>query len=79
MTGWLTGGRYFYGVDSIRLIDRRIEGIGFLAMHWLEDCAGPGWCGGSDVSGDGVDDFRYFVMVEGWLEEDLTECLDWIE
>jgi len=69
VTGRLMDGRNFYGVDSIRVIDRRMEGVGVLAMYWLEDCAGPGWCEGSDVNGDGVVDFRDFVLVEGCCVE----------
>jgi len=69
VTGRLMNGRYFYGVDSIRVIDRRMEGVAVLAMHWLEDCAGPGWCEGSDVNEDGVVDFADFVLVEGCCVE----------
>jgi len=67
VTGRLMDGRYFYGVDSIRVIDRRMERVGVLAMYWLANCAGPGWCEGSDVNGDGVVDFADFVLVEGCL------------
>ena len=63
----------FYGVDSIRVIDRRLELIGALAMHWLEDCAGPDWCDGSDVDEDGVVNFRDFALVEGFCVEVISE------
>ena len=45
------------------------EGVAVLAMHWLENCARPGWCEGSDINEDGVVDFRDFVLVEGCCVE----------
>ncbi len=66
-------GQCFYGVDSIRVIDRRLELIGALAMHWLEDCEGPDWCEGSDVDEDGVVNFRDFALVEGFCVDMLSE------
>jgi hypothetical protein len=66
-------GQCFYGVDSVRVIDRRLELIEALAMHWLEDCAGPDWCEGSDVDGDGVVNLRDFALVEGFCVEMISE------
>ena len=63
----------FYGVDSIKVIDKRLELIEALAMHWLEDCAGPDWCEGSDVDKDGVVNFRDFALAEGFCVEVISE------
>jgi hypothetical protein len=66
-------GQCFYGVDSIRVIDKRLELIEALATHWLEDCAGPDWCEGSDVDEDGVVNFRDFALAEGFCVEVISE------
>ena len=67
--GLIVAGQCYYGVDSVRVIDRRMEGVAVLAMHWLEDCEKPGWCEGSDENEDGAVDFADFVLVEGCCVE----------
>jgi len=40
------------------------------AGQWLNSCAGPGWCGGSDMNEDGtVDMIDYAVLAYDWLIE----------
>jgi hypothetical protein len=66
-------GQCFYGTDTVRVIDKRLELIGSLAMYWLEDCAGPDWCDGSDVNADGVVNLHDFALVERFCVEVIGE------
>jgi hypothetical protein len=66
-------GQCFYGTDTVRVIDKRLELIGSLAMYWLEDCAGPEWCDGSDVNADGVVNLHDFALVERFCVEVISE------
>ena len=67
--GRLRSGQYFYGRDSVKVIDRRMERVGLMAMYWLEHCSGPDYCGGFDVNEDGVVNFADFAQVGGCCVE----------
>ncbi|TFG46026.1 MAG: hypothetical protein E4H40_07700 [Candidatus Brocadiia bacterium] len=72
--GKLANGHCFAGVDSIRVIDRRVEKLGELSSRWLEqNCRPPGWCGGSDLNADGRVDFIDFALLDELFVEIRVE------
>jgi hypothetical protein len=71
--GRLRSGQYFYGRDSVKVIDRRMERVGLMAMYWLEHCSGPDYCGGFDSNEDGVVNFADFAQVGGCCEVIIEE------
>jgi hypothetical protein len=65
VVGFLTDGRRFSGTDTVRILDKTMERLATLALHWLQaGCGAPDWCGGSDINGSSVVDFRDFAGVE---------------
>jgi len=70
VTGSLTNGQQFYGVDTIVVIGSRFENLAALSSHWLQaDCNGPDWCGGLDLDRRHQVDFKDFgLMALHWLE-----------
>ena len=62
--GWLTSGRRFYGTDTIRIVNSVLERLGGLASYWLEsDCNELDRCGGFDIDGDGIVNFRDVALL----------------
>ncbi|MHC4360058.1 MAG: right-handed parallel beta-helix repeat-containing protein [Planctomycetota bacterium] len=51
-----------------------LEDIAFLASHWLESCVFPGWCGGSDISWDGIVNFMDYALLFETYEKGDTEA-----
>jgi hypothetical protein len=66
-------GQCFYGTDTVRVIDKRLEVIEALGMYWLEACAGPQWCDGSDINADGVVNLHDFALAERYCVEVISE------
>ena len=70
--GTLTTGQDFYGIDTIRIIDKSLERIAFLSSRWLNSgCRKPDWCDGSDLNQDSIVnlvDFAFFAKY--WLLEE---------
>jgi len=63
--GSLADCRRFYGMDTIKTLDKTAEYLVGLASYWLEhDCQKPDWCGGFDITQDGVVNFLDFVRTE---------------
>ncbi|MHC4867960.1 MAG: hypothetical protein ACYTEX_28140, partial [Planctomycetota bacterium] len=55
--GFFTDGRRFSGTDTIRILDKTLERLATLGLHWLESgCGAPDWCGGSDINRDSAVD-----------------------
>ncbi|MHC4659374.1 MAG: choice-of-anchor Q domain-containing protein, partial [Planctomycetota bacterium] len=69
-----TGGQYFYGTDSIKIINKTWEHLAGFASHWLQtDCGPPDWCGGFDLDQDGKVNFRDFALFDACCIEIITE------
>jgi len=68
--GFFTNGQYFYGTDTIKIIDKTLEHLAILSSHWLEsDCSGPDWCDGADIDQDSVVNFNDFASLSSeWLQ-----------
>jgi len=72
--GLLTSGQYFYGTDTIKIINKTFEYLGVLASHWLEaGCGAPDWCGGVDLDHSFVVDFVDFAMFDGCCIEVIRQ------
>jgi len=64
--GLLGDCRYFYGTDTIKIINCNLTHLVGLASYWLEtDCAKPDWCSGFDLNQDSVVDFADFALLSG--------------
>ena len=62
--GSFTSGQYFYGIDTIKIIDNSLEYLGFLSSHWLEGgCTAPDWCEGADIDQDSEVNFNDFAFM----------------
>jgi hypothetical protein len=70
--GFLTNGQYFYGTDTIKIIDNIFEYLAFLSSQWLRaDCSKPDWCQGADIDQDSVVNlYDYAIIAEQWMEEE---------
>ncbi|MBA7641265.1 hypothetical protein ES703_48941 [subsurface metagenome] len=74
VVGLLTSGQYFYGTDTIKIINKSLEYLGVLASHWLEGgCGAPDWCGGVDLDHNSVVDFVDFAMFDGCCIEVIRQ------
>ena len=73
--GLLTNGYYFYGTDTIKIIDNIFEHLAFLSSQWLrEDCSKPDWCQDADIDQDSVVNLYDFAfMAYQWLEDNLAQ------
>ena len=72
--GLLTSGQYFYGTDTIKIINKTFEYLGVLASHWLEaGCGAPDWCGGGDLDHSSVVDFVDFAIFDGCCIEVIRQ------
>jgi hypothetical protein len=74
--GLLTGtsGQYFYGTDSIKIINKMWEHLAGLASHWPEaGCGEPDWCGGAGLNQDSVVNLLDFALFDGCCIEIITE------
>jgi parallel beta-helix repeat protein len=72
--GLLNSGQNFYGTDTIRIIDKSLEYVAVLAVHWLEaDCGKTDWCSGADLDQDTVVDFVDFALFDGCCIEVIEE------
>jgi len=70
--GSLADCRRFYGMGTIKTLDKTAEYLAGLASYWLEqDCQNPDWCGGFDITGDGVVNFLDFVRIQSCCLEVL--------
>jgi len=64
--GTLTSGQYFYGTDTVRILDKTFEALALLSSHWLDsDCGKPDWCSGFDLDQDSVVNFVDFALFDG--------------
>jgi parallel beta-helix repeat protein len=62
--GFFTDGRRFSGTDTIRILDKTMERLATLALHWLQPgCGAPDWCGGSDMNRDSVVNLLDFTQL----------------
>ncbi|NIP50953.1 MAG: hypothetical protein GWN67_03145, partial [Phycisphaerae bacterium] len=70
--GFLTNSQYFYGTDTIKIIDNIFEYLAFLSSQWLgADCSKLDWCQGADIDQDSVVNlYDYATIVEQWMEEE---------
>jgi len=77
VTGSLTNGEQFYGVDTIMVIGGRHEYLSALSYYWLQaDCNGPDWCGGLDLDLNNQVDFKDFsLMALHWLDNYIHKDL----
>ena len=70
--GLFADGNYFYGTDTIKIIDNAFVHLAGLAYHWLEaDCGWPDWCDGFDFNHNSkVDliDYAEFAGQQRWEE-----------
>jgi hypothetical protein len=64
--GFLTNGHYFYGTETIKIIDNIFEHLAFLSSQWLRaDCSKPDWCQGADIDQDSmVNLYDYTIIAE---------------
>jgi probable HAF family extracellular repeat protein len=69
--GSSTSGQYFYGMDTIKLIDNGFDCLAFLSSNWLEsECGEPGWCQDADIDQDSEVNFKDFsFLASHWLED----------
>jgi alpha-amylase len=68
---------YYENTETSKLyvnVDFDIDGdvdlndYAIFANHWLNQCAGPNWCGATDLNGDGsVDFYDLAILVKYWL------------
>jgi len=64
--GRFTSGQYFYGTETIKIVNKTFEYLAVLTSHWLAaDCDAPDWCEGGDVNQDSVVDFIDFALFKG--------------
>jgi predicted outer membrane repeat protein len=74
VVGLLTTGQYFYGTDTIKIINKTFEYLGVLASHWLEaGCGAPDWCGGVDLDHNSLVDLVDFAMFDGCCIEVIRQ------
>ncbi|MHC4789989.1 MAG: right-handed parallel beta-helix repeat-containing protein [Planctomycetota bacterium] len=60
--GMFNASYYFYGTDTIKIINKNLEYLATLASYWLnEDCRRPDWCGGLDIDHSSTVDFIDFA------------------
>ena len=73
--GFLTNGQYFYGTETIKIIDTSFKHLAFLSSQWLRaDCSKPDWCQGADIDQDSVVNLYDFAfMAYQWLEDNLAQ------
>ena len=72
--GSFTNGEYFFGTDTIRIINGGLSYVAVLASHWLEvGCGVPDWCGGVDVDHSSTVDFVDFALFDGCCIEVVGE------
>jgi hypothetical protein len=73
VVGSFSGGGYFRGTDTIKIINRTFERLAGLAAYWLRtDCRAPDWCDGFDIDRDSMVNFLDFATV-GCAVELITE------
>jgi hypothetical protein len=74
VVGLLTTGQYFYGTDTIKIINKSLEYLGVLTSHWLEaGCGAPDWCGGVDLDHNSLVDLVDFAMFDGCCIEVIRQ------
>jgi hypothetical protein len=74
VTCWLANGDAFYGVQTVRIIDKSLEYIAGCASNWLRShCGAPDWCGGLDLNRDSAIDFLDFALLAGCGVEIVAE------
>jgi probable HAF family extracellular repeat protein len=69
--GSFISGQFFYGMDTIKIIDNSFKHLAILSSHWLESgCTKFDWCNGADIDQDSVVNFKDFaLMAFHWLED----------
>jgi len=72
--GLFTNGHYFYGTDSIKIINNSLKKLAVLASHWLRpDCRPPDWCDGLDLDHDSTVNFIDLAMLDACCIEIVTQ------
>jgi hypothetical protein len=72
--GFLQDGQSFDGTDTIRIIDKSFEQLGFLSSQWLRtDCTKPDWCQDADFDCDSVVNFNDIAFISLHLLDDNSE------
>jgi hypothetical protein len=74
VTGSLSSGWHFYGVDTIKIVNNSIRCVAVFASYWLEqECGRPDWCGGADFDQDSVVSLVDFALFDGCCIELVAE------
>jgi len=74
VAGRLTSGQYFYGTDTIKIMNKNIDFAADLALHWLEtNCKNPDWCEGLDLNHDSTVNFVDLVFFDGCCIQIINE------
>jgi hypothetical protein len=74
VTGQLMSGQYFYGTDTVKVINNNLRYLAIFASHWLEaDCGAPRWCSGLDIDRSSTVNFVDYAMHDGCLIEVIEE------
>ncbi len=62
--GLLTTGQRFYGVDTIRIISKKLEQLAVISSYWLQEgCGQPDWCNEADLNQDSIVNFVDFALL----------------
>jgi len=73
VVGYLTSGRSFRGMDTIKILTDKIKHLAIVASHWLSACSGPDWCGGADLDQDTFVNFVDVALVDGCCFEVIKD------
>jgi len=61
-----TNGQYFYGTDTITIINNHLEALAILSANWMSaNCRKPHWCEGADLNQDSVVNLFDFAAING--------------
>ncbi|MHC4676872.1 MAG: hypothetical protein ACYTBZ_30685 [Planctomycetota bacterium] len=64
--GLLTNGQNFFGIDTIKIVNKNLEYLAMFASYWLQaDCSYPHWCTGLDLNQDSVINFIDLAIFDG--------------
>ncbi|MHC4677008.1 MAG: hypothetical protein ACYTBZ_31380 [Planctomycetota bacterium] len=74
VTGLLMSGQYFYGTDTVKIINNNLRYLAIFASHWLDvDCGAPGWCSGVDIDRSSTVNFVDYALHDGCYIEVIEE------
>ena len=69
-----TRGQYFYGTDTIKIINKTWGHLAGFGSHWLEEgCGEPDWCSGQDLNQDSVVNLTDFALFHSCCIEIVAE------